>query len=138
MTADWLTMGWIFIAVAGVAFIVLNRVWLSRKRSQPDDDQDPGMVLGEWTPALSAQIPMTKEGQDELKQDLRSAGYYRRTALLEYTAVRALLVIVPLIVTGTVALLTPAPRLTWVGGLGLTAAVLGYSLPRVYLTIRGR
>jgi tight adherence protein C len=138
MSTDWLTMGWIFVAVAGVAFIVLNRVWLSRRRSKPDDDQDPEMLLGTWTPAWSAQIPMTKEGQEELKQDLRAAGYYRRTAVLEYTAVRALLVVVPLIATGTVALLMPAPRLPWVAGLGLAATVLGYSLPRVYLSVRGR
>jgi tight adherence protein C len=138
MTSDWMTMGWIFIAVAGVAFILLNRFWLSRKRAKPDDDQDPEMVLGAWTPALSAQIPMSKEGEEELQQDLRSAGYYRRTALLEYTAIRALLVVVPLIATGVVALLLPTPRLPWVAGLGLAATVLGYSLPRVYLTICSR
>ena len=138
MTNDWLTMGWIFLAVAGVAFIVLNRVWLSRTRAKPDDDQDPEMLLGTWTPAWSAQIPMTAEGQEELQQDLRAAGYYRRTALLEYTAVRALLVVVPLIATGVVALLLPAPRLPWVVGLGLMATLLGYSLPRVYLSVRGR
>jgi tight adherence protein C len=138
MSTDWLTMGWVFLAVAGVAFIVLNRVWLSRKRSKPDDDQDPEMLLGNWTPAWSAQIPMTKDGQEELKQDLRAAGYYRHTALLEYTAVRALLVVAPLIATGVVALLTPTPRLLWVGGIGLIATLLGYSLPRVYLSARGR
>src|SRR5437764_12543002 len=136
--SDWLMMGWIFLGVAGVAFIVLNRLWLSRRRALPDDDRDPDMVLGEWTNAWSAQIPMTKEGQAELKQDLRAAGYYRRTALIEYAAVRALMVIVPLIATGVFALLSPAPRLPWVLGLGLGAAVLGYSIPRVYLTIRGR
>jgi tight adherence protein C len=135
---DWLMMAWIFVAVAGVAFMVLNRVWLSRQRAQPDDDQDPKMVLGEWTPAWSAQIPMTQEGQDELKQDLRAAGYYRKTALLEYTAVRALLVIAPLIATGVFALLLPTPRLPWILGFGLLVALLGFSLPRVYLTVRGR
>jgi tight adherence protein C len=96
------------------------------------------MVLGDWTPAWSAQIPMTREGQEELKQDLRGAGYYSRTAFIEYAAVRAVLVIVPLIATGVVALVMPAPRLAWVLGFGLTAAVLGYSLPRLYIMVRGR
>lgn len=81
---------------------------------------------------------MTKEGQEELKQDLRAAGYYRRTALLEYTAVRTLLVLVPLIATGVFALLAPVGRLPWVVGLGLGATLLGYSLPRVYLSVRAR
>lgn len=138
MTNDWLMMGWIFAAVAGVAFLVLNRAWLARGRPKPNDDQDPELLLGAWTPAWSAQIPMTKEGQAELKQDLRAAGYYRRSALLEYTAVRALLVVVPLLLTGVVALLAPVGRLPWVIGLGLGAALLGYSLPRVYLSARAR
>jgi tight adherence protein C len=131
-------MGWIFVAVAGVAFILLNRVWLSRRRAPADDDKDPELLLGAWTPAWSAQLPMTGEGRAELKQDLRAAGYYSRTAFLEYTAVRAVLVIVPLIVTGVFALLTPVPRLPWVLALGVAAAVMGYSLPRIYITLRGR
>jgi tight adherence protein C len=138
MTNDWLTMGWIFVAVAGVAFILLNRLWLARSHVKLDDDKDPEPVLGAWTAAWSAQIPMTKDGQAELKQDLRAAGYYQRTALLEYTAVRAILVIIPLIATGVVALLAPAGRLPWVLGLGLASALLGYSLPRVYLSTRAR
>src|SRR5438309_905142 len=125
MTSEWLTMGWVFAAVAGVAFILLNRVWLARRRAAPppDDEREPGMVLGDWTPAWSAQIPMTQEGQEELKQDLRAAGYYRKTAFLEYTAVRALLVVVPLLGTGVAALLAPVGRLPWVCGVGLAAAL---------------
>src|SRR5947209_2477036 len=106
MTTEWLTMAWIFVAVAGVAFILLTRVLAARRHaSRPQDpEQEREPLLGDWTAAWSAQLPMTKEGQEELRQDLRAAGYYNRTAFLEYTAVRALLVVVPLIATGVIAL----------------------------------
>lgn len=54
--SDWLMMVWIFLAVASVAFIVLNRLWLSCARSKPDPDKDPEMLLGGWTPALSCRF----------------------------------------------------------------------------------
>jgi tight adherence protein C len=58
---------------------------------------------------------------------------------MEYTAVRAVLTILPLIFAGVVALLwtdTVADALkVWIGG--LIVAGLGFSIPRVYLYLKG-
>jgi tight adherence protein C len=106
--------------------------------SDPSVGSTPELVLGELTPALSGQIPMSAETKSELQRDLMSAGMYRPTALMEYTAVRAVLTILPLILAGVVALLwtdtTPGAVRVWIGG--LIVAGLGFSVPRLYLIIR--
>jgi hypothetical protein len=58
---------------------------------------------------------------------------------MEYAAVRAVLIIVPLIGAGLVALLTEQESyLPWIWGASILLAILGFSLPRVYLYIRTR
>ena len=68
-----------------------------------------------------------------------AAGMYRPTALMEYTAVRAVLTIVPLLIGGAVALLWtetfPEAIRVWIGT--LIVAGLGFSVPRLYLTLKG-
>ena len=64
---------------------------------------------------------------------------YRPTALIEYTAVRAVLTIMPLLLAGVVALLWTetvdmAVRV-WIGALIL--AGLGFSIPRLYIVLKG-
>jgi pilus assembly protein TadC len=96
------------------------------------------MVLGSMTPVLAVQLPGTAASRESLRKDLRLAGFYHSAALVEYTAVRALLVLVLLLLTGVIALLAPSADVMRILGLGLLGAGLGYSLPRVYLTVRGR
>jgi tight adherence protein C len=140
---EWLILGWVFIAVAGVAFIIINRVnlWrrhrMERLRSLDDDGPQP-LLFGEWTPALAKQIPLTPDGESDLKHDLRSAGFYRPTVLLEYAAVRTLLVLLPLIGTGVWALLAPSYQVQNILVGGLVFTLLGYSLPRLYVTLMAR
>ncbi len=140
---EWLILGWVFIAVAGVAFIAVNRLALWRRNRRQrlqslDEGGPPPMLFGAWTPALSKQIPLTSDGETDLKRDLRTAGFYRPSAFYEYTAVRALLVVLPLIATGVWAFLAPPYQLQSILVAGLVAVLLGYSLPRIYLNLTAR
>jgi tight adherence protein C len=108
--------------------------------SDPSLGSSPDLVLGEMTPALAAQVPMGAEDKTELQKELRSAGYYRPTALMEYAAVRTVLIVMPLLGGMLLALVfaesVREAAFFWIGGLIL--AVLGFSLPRVYLYVKGR
>jgi tight adherence protein C len=141
---EWLSMAWVFLAGAGVSFVLLN---LFRRRSnpiadrlkaEPDEDADPTPILGGWTADLAKQLPPSEEGALDIGQALRAAGFYRQTALQEYTALRWLLIILPVIGTAIAALLTEPPLLYWILGSGAALAFLGFSLPRVYLSLRTR
>src|SRR5262245_20655152 len=75
--------------------------------SDPSISSTPELVLGEqMTPALAGTVPMGTEDRSALQRELRSAGYYRPTALMEYAAVRAVLIILPLIGAAALALFT--------------------------------
>ncbi|MBX7105500.1 MAG: type II secretion system F family protein [Gemmataceae bacterium] len=90
-------------------------------------------AFGALTGPLAAQIPLTESGKDDVQKLLLGAGYYHKTALLEYRAVRVALTIAPLFITGAIALIVPPERLTTTLVGGLIAALVGFSLPRVYL-----
>jgi tight adherence protein C len=135
----------VLVTLAGYFVLARRRRLLDDKLRQQLDADDPGlsapgdMVLGDLTPALAAQIPMGEGDRSELQQELRQAGYYRPTALLEYAALRTVFVIAPLIAAGTLALLVETPESSvyiWAGG--ITAAILGFSLPRIYVYYRGK
>jgi len=147
---EYFLLALVFVFCTGV--IVMVYVALSRGRQRvearlvPAPSSDPSigtstpeLVLGELTPALSGQIPLSEAGRSELQRDLMAAGMYRPTALMEYTAVRAVLTIAPLIIGGVVALvwtetLSEALRV-WIGA--LIVAGLGFSIPRLFLTLKG-
>ncbi len=146
--ADYILLSLVFVFGSGVVlmgyFVLARRRQRVEKRlvvttpSDPSIGSVPELVLGELTPALAGQIPMTETGKTELQRDLMAAGMYRPTALMEYTAVRALLTITPLIVGGVAALLWAetlgeAVRV-WIAA--LVVAGLGFSVPRLYLLLR--
>jgi tight adherence protein C len=82
---------------------------------------------------------MDAEDESALKRELRAAGFYKRTAVIEYLAVRACLIILPLVVAAVLALYTEeitSAAWIWVGGVIL--AVLGFSLPRIYLYYKAK
>ncbi len=146
---DYLLLTLIFLFVSGSTFG--GTVLLARRRKRAEermralmegeqlDEPPPEPILGDLTPALSEQVPMTDEDRGELHRELRVAGYYRPTALMEYTALRAVFIVLPLIAAGVGALFVQtAATALYVWGGGLLAAVLGYSLPRVYLYFRGQ
>src|SRR5262249_16801990 len=139
----------VFVLVMGV---LLGGFWFFARRRQqvdqrlqiPDDDDSmpstqQTLVLGDMTPALAAQIPVGEEDQTALQRELRVAGFYRPTALLEYLALRSVFILVPLIAAGVYALSTETTtQALGAWGIGILLAVLGFSLPRIYLHFRGQ
>jgi tight adherence protein C len=147
MQEEWIWLGVVFATVGGLCFGVLE--WNNRRRRRAEDrlarrgsDSDSGsqpeLILGEMTPPLAGQIPMAPATRADLAQELRAAGYYRPTAVTEYAAIRAVLVILPLLVAGVLAVLLDSAALPKVLVGGLAAAVLGFSLPRIFINWRAR
>jgi tight adherence protein C len=129
-----------FLLISGALLFVYQS--LRRRRAEPaapEEGEPAPMVLGDLTPALAAQIPIMEETRSELQRELRAAGYYRPTAVVEYAAIRTLLTIPPVIAAGVLALfLDDARQATycWIGGVVL--ALLGFSLPRIYVAMRAK
>jgi pilus assembly protein TadC len=142
---EWIGLALVFLVTTGSAFLLLARS-LRRERiiqerlAKGDSaaDADPPLLLGAITPALAEQIPISANMRAELQKDLRAAGYYRPTALMEYAALRAVLVLVPFFVAGLVALSVPNSKITLVLCGGLVIGLLGYSVPRLYIYVRGK
>jgi tight adherence protein C len=143
---EWLILAALVVTVALLCFVVLRALAGRRQRAQrrlvgsEHDiafDSEPELVLGPLTPALGGPLPGGTSGT-ELELELRDAGYYRPTALMEYRAIRAVLVILPLVAAGVLMLLVEREQMLLVGVLGLIGAVLGFSLPRVYINQRAR
>ena len=137
----------VFVLVVGLTFsgfllLVGRRVQVDARLQAGGDsaaESTPELILGDLTPALAAQIPLGEENRATLQRDLRRAGFYRPTALMEFSALRTALVIVPLIAAGVLALLSSTvAQAVWIWMGGGIAAVLGFSLPRLYLHYRGR
>lgn len=142
----------IFLAVGSGIFSLVYRTMADRAKKTPrraagiftsgsailDDPEGPSPFANDLTPALAAQIPISETDRKELEKELRTAGYFGRRALLEYAAVRAVLVLTPLIGAGILALGVDDDQMWKVIAGGLLLAMLGYSLPRVYLYYRGR
>lgn len=140
----WLQYGGVFLAVTGVP-LLLFLLFRPRKNpvpppAQDDDASHPGtkLVMGDMTDAFAKQLP----GQDRDKQQIlpliRQGGNYRPQALLEFQAVRAVLVLVPLVAAVATALLVDTAQIpiALVGGLML--AMAGFALPRVFVASRAR
>ena len=141
--------GLIFLLVATLSFGIMYGVAIRRRRteermrmsstgSDPGLGSSPDMVLGEATPALAAQLPMTEEARTGLQKDLNAAGYYSKSALIEYAAVRTVFTITPLIAAGLIALTVEREWMWTVVIIGLLAAMLGFSVPRMYLWFAAR
>jgi tight adherence protein C len=140
---EWVGLGVVFAVVFGLCFVSLQGYVRRREKARQrlgkiEMEGDQEMVLGDLTSALAAQSPMTQTAQAELQRELTDAGYYKPTALLEYRAIRALLVLLPLFATGVIALLVERRLMPIVGGIGLAVAGLGFSVPRVYLNYRAK
>ncbi len=133
----------VFLLVAGL-ILCLNQILAIRRRRRrrvevEEDGAPRGMILGDMTPALAAQIPITRDNRSDLQRELRIAGFYRPTAVVEYAAVRTLLTVPPILAAGILALFVPMQnQVAWCWVIGIVLALLGYSLPRLYIYYRGR
>jgi tight adherence protein C len=143
---EWVGLGLLFVVVAGSLFLLLQLGSGRRRRVEsrlaPDVstqlDSAPELILGDLTPALAEQTPMSEQDRTELERDLRDAGFYRRTAVMEYAALRAVLVFAPLLIAVVLALFVDQPQMPAVAIGGVVLAALGYSLPRIYLNYVAR
>lgn len=144
---EWGIPALIFIVVAAGFFSLVARQLEDRRTRQRLRNEEDGtldtstksdLLLGELTPALAAQLPVGTSNESDIAKELKTAGYYGKTAILEYAAVRTVLVLVPLIATGILALSVEQEYITKVLLGGAIVAGLGYSLPRIYLHLKGK
>jgi tight adherence protein C len=137
---EWLVLGCVFVFVFGVSFVAVRRFSSDDQRidtrlSDPYGDgyQEPALLLGELTEPLGGIALPAGEKRTALEQELRQAGYYNSRALLEYSALRAMLIAVPVFGCLIVALVIDLEYLPYVIGAAVISGILGYSVPRVYL-----
>src|SRR5436305_15301829 len=117
------------VSMLGSGLTFSGSLWLARRRQRMEQrlrgsvvdemEEKPALVLGDLTPAFSEQVPLGKDDRTELQKELRIAGYYRPTALTEYTALRTLLFLIPLLSAGVLALFVQtatAALYIWGGG----------------------
>ena len=144
---------WSIVALGAFAVIMLGVVLVKRlrgrldqlrterKAAQPSEAVTPRRseeLFGALTPALAAQIPIPQATLQELQKELRHAGYYRPTALREFNALRFVFLIGTLMATGLLAVALPESMTRLVVVVGVIAATLAFSLPRVILAGRSR
>jgi tight adherence protein C len=135
------------VPVVTLSFIALRRAWEPEERAlerikKPGPELGPEssaeMLFGPLTPALASLLPATARGRATLYQDLRAAGYYQATALTDYLAVRNFFILMVVLVAGGLALILEPEAIPAIALGGLVAAVLAFSLPRIFIQVRGR
>ncbi len=144
MVGEW---GWFALVTAGTAVVVLSILALFRRGEtdtggtrllNPDEPEDsnPELLLGDMTDVLSRGLPGEGRDRAEVLPELERAGLYGRFALAEYRAVRAVLVLAPLLAAGAIAQVVEPEQVIYVAAGGVAGAILGFSLPRLYVTLR--
>jgi tight adherence protein C len=143
---DWILLGCLFLFIAAVAIAIFR--WLSgadpridQRIASGDDDapyEKDNLLLGDMTEPLGTLTVPGPEKKAALEQELREAGYYRSTAVVEYAALRAILIGFPLVVGVLLALLVETRHMPIVVGVALVFAVLGYSVPRLFINYQAR
>ena len=144
---DLLVLGPVFLIVSTASFLVVRRFTGTGRQidqrlargAEGTTNEERQLILGDLTvPLGKLSLAENSKKKAELEQELRVAGYYQPTAMVEYLAVRALLVAVPLIAAVVLVLNVDDVLAPWVLGGGLVFALLGYSLPRTFVNYRAR
>lgn len=139
---DLVTAG-VFVAVAAIAF-ALGSGFINARQKTRDltelGERISGRKASAWTRALAGMLPQLGTEVEGIDQDLKRAGYYGQNALVDYLATRNTLTIGSLLIGGGLAVAAdPATSLPEiVGGATLLVALLGYSLPRIMLSVQAR
>ncbi len=136
-------LGLTFVLVTALSFAVFSLVRggpnaVDQRLARPGAEEEEELLLGGLTPALAGQIPLSRGGRETIQRRMREAGIYRPTAVTEFAAVRAILVILPLLVTGVLAAVMGRAWLPYILVGGICVAILGYSVPRIWLDLRAR
>ncbi len=143
---EWIQITGLFLGTGALSFILISLFVRSRypeKQVNTDDDLDldvneKDLVLGQFTPAISNTLPSRDPKPKDLQSELRSAGFYRPTAVVEYRAVRNVLALISVLASGIIALLAPASQMFNVLIIGLLLVGMAFALPRFYLAMRAR
>ena len=137
------------IAVLGVGMVLCMILaigsWIMEKRQRTEADSLAGdhpvessLLLGAMTPGLASQFPLMPSRETAIGQEIREAGFYHRSALMEYQAVRTVLILLPLVVGGILTALAPRDQIPVYALMTAIGAGLGASLPRYYINSRAR
>jgi tight adherence protein C len=147
-TQLWLIPAGVFALVAAVVWISYRRA--TRKPSSverrlgaihPGRDEEAAAgegVFGALTPALAAQIPESSRETRDFRKMLRSAGLYQPHAAMTIYALRFLLLAIPLIIAGFMAVAAPSDETFRIMLTGAFAGVALSIVPRIYVFMRRR
>lgn len=138
-----------FSAIAFVAYFVFRASRGGRNnasqaidpRTDPDfPTESKRSVASAFSRSMAAVIPALEREVKSIDRDLKRAGYYKATALVDYLASRNLMVVSALIATGCLAVMAdPATTMPeTIVGVGLLVALLTYAVPRMVLSSQAK
>ncbi len=132
-----------FLLACFVFFLIGDAVAVGRRSGRKKalnlNNQNSGYTMtskvGVFRRALAGVLPQSEGEVQKIELDLKRAGYYRSTALIEYLATRNSLVVLVIILTGVgCVLVDPGSSLPAIILLvGVLIAGAGYGLPRIVL-----
>jgi tight adherence protein C len=140
--------GWIALFAAGTAAIFFVVFLAAFRPARParrgpssvpaPGDSHPELILGDMTEVLARGLPGESRDREEILPELVRAGVYSPSALAEYRAIRAVLVLTPLFAAAAVALLVEPRAIPYVALGGIVLAMMGFALPRLYVNIKAK
>lgn len=127
---EWLQIA---LIVAGIAcgLFPLFKLILRRDADPLDADADLAIEPVGTSSSLFG-------GGDDLRKLLLGAGYYHRTAMADYQTIRMSLTLAPIFLAAAAVLILPPQLFRTIVIFGGVSALLGFSLPRVWLAIQRR
>jgi len=127
----------VFTVAATVAFLLFAVFTMFRREDPASQDQRPvARILGPLTPPVAALCPSTSGNREDMRKDLLRAGYFEPVALVNFMAMRSLLMYPPLIAGLVGGILFPGQLGLIFMGVGLVGGILGFSLPRIILNFQ--
>lgn len=130
---EWLQLGLLFLLVLSACLAVFQVIAGFRAQARAARLDVPGAVDRPSVLTQALATPMSEAKRTTIAQELRQAGYYGRTAIVEYAAVRTLLVIAPLAIAGMLALAVPRQQMLPYVIVGVVGAVICYAVPRLWI-----
>ena len=148
MFIEIVTLG-AFLVICLIAFLIGDTIGGGRRTAQNVIDANagqfrrgkaPSALRTAITTSLARVVPQSAGEVRKIERDLKRAGYYRTTALVEYMATRNALVVGALITFGLLAVLADPsstfPQMLMV--VGVLTACLGYGFPRLVLSFQAK
>ena len=143
MFIDLVTLG-AFLVICLLVFLIGDTISGGRRTARSAIDAQPGRgsrssaAVRQLKRSLAAVIPQSQSEVDTIERDLRRAGYYQSTALIDYLSTRNMLMVAIAVTTGALAVAAdpagPLPK--WILMGGLVTMFLGYGIPRLVLRVQ--